>query len=383
MKIKTTSTILRQGKFCEIKKDILCRLEFIFTNHGCARYVLFIALFIAGVFSVNINYAAEPELQKEVCENSSGEKIMTYKLSENEELIYNHPRRLNWIKAIPRDYKSFFKNTFRKDQVLNIGLIAGGTMLLYAYDEQIISNAKNFGRVTNIPGTSNQTALIDQRVKIGKQELALQFNVPTDLNSSMYFLGDGWTHTSIALSFWITGLITKDYRALQTASQLGECILTTGIATQFLKHITGRESPFTTTTPRGLWHFFPNQKEYAAHVPSHDAFPSGHLATAMATVTVIAENYPEKRYIRPVGYTLMGMLGFAMLNNGVHWASDYPLGIALGYSFAKIAVAQGREVRKTNSDSTINSNHFKLKPLLYPSIQPGGAGLGVVFVVRK
>jgi hypothetical protein len=31
-----------------------------------------------------------------------------------------------------------------------------------------------------------------------------------------------------------------------------------------------------------------------------------------------------------------------MLNNKVHWASDYPLAIALGETFAKIAVRKGR-----------------------------------------
>ena len=38
----------------------------------------------------------------------------------------------------------------------------------------------------------------------------------------------------------------------------------------------------------------------------------------------------------------MGLLGYSMLNNGVHWASDYPIGIAIGYAFAKIAVRNGR-----------------------------------------
>ena len=77
-------------------------------------------------------------------------------------------------------------------------------------------------------------------------------------------------------------------------------------------------------------------------MPNYDAFPTGHLATAMATVTVIADNYPEYHFIRPVGYGLMGLLGYSMLNNGVHWACDYPVGIALGYAFAKIAVRNGR-----------------------------------------
>ena len=86
-------------------------------------------------------------------------------------------------------------------------------------------------------------------------------------------------------------------------------------------------------------------------MPSYDAFPTGHLATAMATVTVIADNYPEYRFVRPVGYSLMGLLGYAMLNNGVHWASDYPVGIALGYAFAKIAVRNGRSRVEPPADS--------------------------------
>ena len=56
------------------------------------------------------------------------------------------------------------------------------------------------------------------------------------------------------------------------------------------------------------------------------------------------------RYIQPVGYTLMSLLGFQMLNNGVHWASDYPLALALGYGFGKIAVNGGRR-SKLSEDS--------------------------------
>ncbi|RZL09668.1 MAG: phosphatase PAP2 family protein, partial [Hymenobacter sp.] len=109
-----------------------------------------------------------------------------------------------------------------------------------------------------------------------------------------------------------------------------------------LKRTTGRQSPFRSTQDRGRWFFLPSYNTYQRNVSNYDAFPTGHLATAMATVTVIAENYPEYHFIRPVGYGLMGLLGYAMLNNGVHWASDYPLGIALGYGFAKIAVRNGR-----------------------------------------
>ncbi len=310
---------------------------------------------------------------------------MTYSFSNGKSFIYQRPRPLHFVSTLPKDYALYAKKTFRKSQLINLGMITGGTLILYAFDDQILVGAKNIGSAFNLAGTSNQTAIIDGKIIIAKQKIPIQFNVPTDINSAMYFLGDGWTHTTIALSFWAAGLISKDNRELQTASQLGEAILTTGIATQFLKHITGRESPYTTTVPRGVWRFFPNQKVYADHVPNHDAFPTGHLATAMATVTVIAENYPEKKFIRPVGYSLMGLLGFAMLNNGVHWASDYPLGIALGYSFGKIAVNRGRvevDSKKENQQS-MNLQKFKFKPTFFPSYQSGIPVVGINWLLVK
>lgn len=33
-----------------------------------------------------------------------------------------------------------------------------------------------------------------------------------------------------------------------------------------------------------------------------------------------------------------------MVNNGIHWASDYPLGIALGYFFGKSALKMAKPV---------------------------------------
>ena len=39
----------------------------------------------------------------------------------------------------------------------------------------------------------------------------------------------------------------------------------------------------------------------------------------------------------------MTLLGLQMMNNGVHWASDYPLSITMGYYLGKIAVNRGRE----------------------------------------
>ena len=60
------------------------------------------------------------------------------------------------------------------------------------------------------------------------------------------------------------------------------------------------------------------------------------LALVLATLTVIAENYPEQKWIRWVGYPMLGALTIGMVAQGIHWWSDYPLSIALGYSFGML-----------------------------------------------
>lgn len=294
--------------------------------------------------------------------------------------IYERPKPLACFLKIPRDYYDYSKKTFTKKNLPNIGAMVAGTALLVVADQSILDHAQNFGDEINLSHTSHQTTVLNPSIKLGSKNITFPISFPSDLNTSMYFLGDGITHFTITGAIWITGLIRKDNRALQTSSQLLEAIFASGTAVQFLKHISGRQSPFTSTQDGGVWRIFPNQKDYAKATPHYDAFPSGHLASAMATVTVIADNYPEYKFIRPLGYSLMGLLGYAMLNNGVHWASDYPLGLALGYGFAKVAVSKGRTSIKSTSDIPEGRKYSFIKSIkTIPSIMFNGSmGLSIV-----
>ncbi|MDP4220958.1 MAG: phosphatase PAP2 family protein, partial [Bacteroidota bacterium] len=151
-----------------------------------------------------------------------------------------------------------------------------------------------------------------------------------------------------------------------TASQTAEVILACGGVVQLLKHLTGRESPFTATTPTGRWDFFPNQIEYAKHVPHFDAFPSGHIATAMATLQVIIENYPEKAWIKYVGYPIIGSIAVGLVSTSIHWWSDIPLGVVLGYTF-------GRLVAHPESDLAPAQSANEFRPELNFSVLGNGS----------
>lgn len=253
---------------------------------------------------------------------------------------YARPGWTDWVRRQPGDQKIFWRRAFRRDNLSVVLGITAATGLLIAADQYLWERTYKIGDQTHISHEGQQKTIA--QTKIPGFDYTVRLNGPHDWGTGLYFLGDGVTHFSIAAGFLTYGLAKDDARALQTTSQLAEGIFANGFVVQVLKHTTGRENPNTLTAPGGKWRFFPNQKDYAKNVAKYDAFPSGHLSTAMVTVTVISMNYPEHRWIRPVGYTLMTALGFEMVNNGVHWYSDYPLAVGMGYLFGKIAVERGR-----------------------------------------
>lgn len=184
-------------------------------------------------------------------------------------------------------------------------------------------------------------------------------------------LGDGKMPLILAGVFGVYGFAASDHRALRTASQTLEALLATGLVVQTLKHLTGRESPSEATSESGTWRPFPSFKAYGHHQSKYHAFPSGHIATTMATVTVLAENYPEQGWLKPVGYSVVGLVGISLVNNGWHWYSDLPLGIALGYVFGRI-VAHA-------DDGTDALHQDEVKLSFAPVINEYGNGVHLCF----
>jgi hypothetical protein len=262
--------------------------------------------------------------------------LRAYHIKDGKDYLYVRPPNSRYYNFLIKDYPAYARITFRKDKLPAIGAMVAGTALLMVFDEQLIEGAQNLGDNLGLKHTEHQKSVVHWSIKFNGKIIKVPLNFPQDAATGLYFLGDGILHSSIALGMWGYGKIAHDSRAVQTGTQLIEAILCTGVTEQILKHTAGREDPNSATVRGGKWTLFPNPVDYQFNTPHYDAMPSGHIATAMATVTVIADNYPEKRWIRPTGYSLMGVLMFAMMNNGVHWASDFPLGISIGYTFAKI-----------------------------------------------
>ncbi len=253
--------------------------------------------------------------------------IQEFKINDNLSYLYQKPKFFDFITKIPHDFGLMGNLFIQKENMIWFGATVGATAALIPYDQKITDNSRNFG---------NQIGFESGHTYSGPIKM-----FPKNLNSTIFRLGNGFTALLVGGGLLTYGAINHNYRAIHTSSELMEGLLASGLLVQPLKRISGRQSPFIadqTGTRGGDWELFPSFSAYQKDTPSYDAMPSGHLTTLMTTVMIISENYKEIKWIKPVGFGVMGLMGFEMLQSKVHWASDYPIAVFMGYIIGKSIV---------------------------------------------
>lgn len=156
----------------------------------------------------------------------------------------------------------------------------------------------------------------------------------------------------------------KNEKGVQTSLLATQAFLTSGIWTQIIKQLAGRERPKASYVfshkEGGKWHGI--LARYLEDSPddrskmSYDAFPSGHTATAFSIATVFATQYSNIKAIPIICYSAATAVGISRLTEHEHWASDVFVGAVIGYFSGKQVVSN---FRKTHQNS----------PNLYPARQ--------------
>lgn len=114
------------------------------------------------------------------------------------------------------------------------------------------------------------------------------------------------------------GLVFKDTRLQHTAFNAFKSIVGSAGITFALKHLTGRERPYT---GQGAYSFDP----FPVNQHAFRSLPSGHATLAFAFMTPFAEQYSRWLYLIPLS------VGFSRIYKDKHWTSDVILGSALGF----------------------------------------------------
>ena len=260
--------------------------------------------------------------------------IQEYKISDNLTYQYTKPKLWDFLTKLPSDFGAMGTAFIKKDNLIFFGASIGATAALIPADQQLVNRSRAFGE--HIGFNENH------------QYLDFAKMIPSNINSGIYNLGNGFNMLLIGGGLLTYGLLKNDYRAITTSSEIAEGLIATGVFVQAIKRITGRESPFIAEkngNPAGDWNPFPSFNAYAKNTPYYDAMPSGHLTTMMVTFTVITENYKEVKWIKPVGYSLMALTCFEMAQSKVHWYSDYPLAVFMGYIVGK-SIVKNRIIEK-------------------------------------
>lgn len=261
-------------------------------------------------------------------------------LSKPEILSYSKPPDLwDTVKHYPLDYADFLANMLSYDAKTYYE-VAGATIVLLPFDQRLADGSKDFAiknRIMNNKAeyrTAARYSLVSTRSNV-------QF--PATFQGVTWYFGDGMFSLEIAGLFGSFGSFSADNRMAHVSTQIIESLLVTGPSVLAIKVMTGRESPLKSTSPGGHWWGYPGILPYTRNQSRYYSFPSGHVATAVTTLTVISKNYMEKSWIAPIGGVMVGLLMFSLMNVGSHWPSDFPLAILIGYSSGTTIVNNDRE----------------------------------------
>ena len=275
------------------------------------------------------------------------------------------------VRNLPGDFMDFGRRTFSMDNMPMLAGLTASTALLIALDGPLYEKTMELGDRMGVAQVERKSTIVRMHMPVINRDVGL-LAVPNSMGTAMYFIGDGWLHFGVIGGFLGYGLAAPSNRALKTAADLLETLTLNGVTILAIKMSTGRENPINRESPSGKWRFFPDPITYLKNVTKYDAYPSGHLASVIGTVTVIAGNYPENYWIRPLGYGLMVPLAFQMVNSGVHWYSDYPLGLYIGYAYARIVLGRRRIIRPGET---------ALLPEVRPLPMEGGGGLSLNWTI--
>jgi membrane-associated phospholipid phosphatase len=159
-----------------------------------------------------------------------------------------------------------------------------------------------------------------------------------------------------------SGLISaafKNEKGVQTSLLATQAMITSGIWTQIIKQLTGRERPKATYIfshiEGGRWHGplsrFLEESADNRSVFSYDAFPSGHTATAFSIATVFATQYSDHKAVPVLFYSAATLVGISRLTEHEHWGSDVFVGALLGYLSGKQVVKHYNRTHQNSPSS--------------------------------
>jgi membrane-associated phospholipid phosphatase len=133
-------------------------------------------------------------------------------------------------------------------------------------------------------------------------------------------------------ALYLAGRSAGSNRVASLGVSVTEAVVIAAALNGVVKGIAGRTLPNVKTAEPGDFSF---GRGFHDGNGSFVSFPSGHTAASFAAAAVIANSMEEwnasaARVIGPAAYSTATLVAVSRLYQNVHWASDLPLGAAIG-----------------------------------------------------
>lgn len=137
---------------------------------------------------------------------------------------------------------------------------------------------------------------------------------------------------------YVTGLVAQNEKMQSIGLRGSKALAISTVLFSASKKIIRRSRPDATDNPFDYALPFAKSK--------FTSTPSGHTTIAFTIATTLAEEFPEKKWVAPVAYSLASLTGLSRIYHNRHWASDVLLGAALGHFATKAVYASSRKRHK-------------------------------------
>ena len=158
---------------------------------------------------------------------------------------------------------------------------------------------------------------------------------------NIHDLSRGISHSGVILpvgvptAMGIYALIKKDQPLLKDAVYIGTSVIEALGVTYALKYSIDRLRPYDKYPDR----------IHAIEKEDSPSFPSGHTAAAFSLATSLSITYPKWYVIAPSALWACGV-GYARINQGVHYPSDVLTGAVIGTGCAFLNIYVNRWLNK-------------------------------------
>lgn len=141
-------------------------------------------------------------------------------------------------------------------------------------------------------------------------------------------------------ALYLVGQSASSTRVAALGVHLTEGVVVAAALNGLLKGISGRALPNATSSKPGHFSF---GRGFHDNNGAFVSFPSGHTAASFAAAAVITDETSSwdsstARVVAPIAYSSATLIALSRLYENVHWASDLPIGAAIGVLSGKAVV---------------------------------------------